>query len=331
MVRERRGKLVRRWLSALLCLLIGAGLLAGCGGRGGSAPAGMKEIQAGYTRGQVMVVVATERNRYQNVYTDQIWEAVSHEDGLCFEDKLMRQIRQFFTELAVMESMAGERQIELTSQEKDALSRLAQEYYGQLEEGDLDYMGVSQEEVYQLYCSYYTANKLAAQMLGEDELEISDAQAKVIHVQQIVTDSLETAQEALEAVSGGKEDFAAAAGNYSVEEEIDRTLERTEEPGPVEEAAFGLEQDEISQIVEQDGRYYILKCTNAYDEEATQRRKYKLGREKLRQAFREAYEPYAQSHEVVFENGLWEDIPFKEGESCHTTDFFELYQKYFQE
>lgn len=328
MVRER---LVRRWLAALLGLLFSACFLAGCGGKAVFPSSGKEEIQAGYTRGQVMVVVATERNRYQNVYTEQIWDVVSHGDGMCFEDKLMEQIRQFFTELAVMEAMAGERQIELDSQEKDALNRLADAYYSQLGQGDLSYMGVSREEVYRLYCSYYTANKLAAQMLGADELEISDAQAKVIHVQQIVTGSLETAKEALEAVSGEKADFAAAAGKYSEEKETERVLGRTEEPGPVEEAAFGLEQDEVSQIVEEDGRYYILKCTNAYDEEATQKRKKKLAAEKLKQAFKEAYEPYAKSHEVVFESGLWEDIPFKEGESCHTADFFEQYQEYFQE
>lgn len=85
---------------------------------------GTEEIQADWTRGQVMAVVATERNRYQNVYTEQIWSAASGSEGQNFEDELMEQIQNFFTELTLVCAMAQEEELELSGRETDDLGIL---------------------------------------------------------------------------------------------------------------------------------------------------------------------------------------------------------------
>ena len=41
-----------------------------------------------YTRSQMMVIAVTERNRYEQVYTDKIWDAVM-ENGDTFEQYLI--------------------------------------------------------------------------------------------------------------------------------------------------------------------------------------------------------------------------------------------------
>lgn len=50
-------------------------------------------------------------------------------------------------------------------------------------------MDVTEHEVYDLYCEYYRADKLVAELTKDENLEVSDAEAKVIQVQQIVLDS----------------------------------------------------------------------------------------------------------------------------------------------
>ena len=64
-------------------------------------------------------------------------------------------------------------------------------YYEGLTEGDLNYIQVSKQEVEHLYEKYYMANKLVNELTKEVDLEISDSEAKVIDLQQIVLDSLE--------------------------------------------------------------------------------------------------------------------------------------------
>ena len=97
----------------------------------------------------------TERNRYQNIYTSQLWQVEADPEGNTFEEVLKDQMGRFLVELATVDQMAQEQGVELTSQEEDSLKSLSQEYYAGLTQEDLDYMGVAQDEVYDLYCMYY--------------------------------------------------------------------------------------------------------------------------------------------------------------------------------
>ena len=162
-----------------------------------------------------MVIAITERNRYQNIYTSELWSVKADESGNTFEDKLMGQVEQFLIELATTNLMADEQGIELTSQERDALKSLAQEYYRNLSEQDRRFMDVSQDEVYDLYCEYYRADKLVAELTKNENLEVSDAEAKVIGIQQIELDSREEAENVLALTQAEKADFGAIAAKYS--------------------------------------------------------------------------------------------------------------------
>ena len=56
-------------------------------------------------------------------------------------------------------------------------------------------MQVSKDEVLDLYRKYYRADKTVSQMTESKNLEVSDAEAKVIQVERIETDSREKAEE----------------------------------------------------------------------------------------------------------------------------------------
>lgn len=305
-------------------------LLAGCGPRLASME-GEQVIQAEYTQGQIMVIAATERNRYQNVYTSQLWQVQADAEGNTFEEVLKERMSRFLVELATVDQMAEEQEVELTGQEEDAVNALSQEYYSGLSQGDLDYMEVSQEEVEELYLMYYRADKLAEEMTKDQDLEVSDAEAKVIDVLQIQLETREEAEEVLAEAQAEGADFASLGARYSVDSQISRSMEWSEDMDALGQAAFSLEQDEVSGIVEQDGAFYILKCTNAYDQEATAARKEELAREKRSQAFRAIYEPYAAEHTVVLAPDVWDAVDFSQGEGCTTDNFFSLYQSYFAE
>ena len=305
-------------------------LLAGCGPREASME-GERAAEADYTQGQIMVIAATERNRYQNIYTSQLWQVEADPEGNTFEEVLKDQMGRFLVELATVDQMAQEQGVELTSQEEDSLKSLSQEYYAGLTQEDLDYMGVAQDEVYDLYCMYYRADKMVEEMTQGQNLEVSDAEAKVIEIQQIRLDTREEAEEVLTLAQEEGADFASLGARYSTGSQLARSMEWSEEMDALGEAAFALEQDAVSGIVEQDGGYYILKCVNAYDQEATAVRKERLAQEKKSEAFSGIYEPYAAEHVVVLAADTWESVDFSLGEGCTTDNFFSLYQSYFAE
>ena len=81
--------------------------------------------------------------------------------------------------------------------------------------------------------------------------------------------------------------------------------------------------------MEQDGKYYIFKCTNAYDEEATAARKSMLAQDKKTRAFLAIYEPFVREHAVKLKDDLREVVDFSGGQGCVTDSFFQLYHSYF--
>lgn len=323
-----KNKGMEKWFrflrQGLLVGLTGASLAA-CGQTG--AYHGAKGSAAEYTPGQIMTVAATERNRYQNIYTGQLWSVEADERGTTFEDLLKGQVEQFLTELAAINLLSEEKGIELTNQEKDQVQSLADTFYSSLTPEDLEYMRISRDEVYDLYSRYYLADKTVSQLTDEKELEVSDAEAKVIHIQQIEADTKEKAESIWEKVNEPKADFASIGEKESGDSQIEFRLEWDDNLNDLEKSAFSLEQDQISEVILWEGKYYIQKCTVAYDEEATAARKIRLLEEKKAKAFDEIYTPFTRMHPVQLKEGIWEGVDFVEGEECTSDNFFQLYHE----
>lgn len=260
-------RVLRLWCLVLIMVL----LAAGCKAR---PPVTVKkEIGVTLRRPEIMLVVATERNRYEQIYTSQIWDIAVVEDGTTFQEYLLEQIKQFMVDLKRIGAMAQEYGITLDNGEMEQLRRLAQDYYSQLTEADKAYTGAGSDDVLNLYQEYYLACKTVDVLTKNADLEISDNEAKVVEVSQIVLDNEFNAREVWQAVRSEGADFDAIARANSTEEQIRREIVRGELSAGMEEAVFAMNQGEISEIMEDNGRFYLFYCHNPYDQEATLARK----------------------------------------------------------
>ena len=110
-------------------------------------------------------------------------------------------------ELAVVDRMAQEENISLTGQEEDDIKNLSSEFFQSLSNEDLNYLQITENDVLDLYRKYYLADKTVGQLTDTKNLEVSDAEAKVIQVERIETDSKDKAEALLSMVSEEKADF----------------------------------------------------------------------------------------------------------------------------
>ncbi|MCC8127087.1 MAG: peptidylprolyl isomerase [Clostridiales bacterium] len=310
----------------VLCLVWVVIMLTACD----AGLAGGQETADGetYSDGQIMVIVATERNRYRELYTDQIWEVEVDGNGTTFQTYLLNEIRDFITELKMMNLLADEKGVRLTGQEKEQMQELAHQYYETLTEEDLQYIGAGEEEIERLYEQYDRANKLVEELTKDVNLEISDSEARVITVQEIIVSDEETAKQLHEMVMAEGADFASLARSYSEEETVERQVGRGESEKDYEDIVFWLEEGQISDVIEQDGRYYVVKVIDDYDEEATQERKDRLALQRKNQAFRRIYDEFAVRSQAEIESRIWDGSVIHEGEDSTTTAFFTMYQEY---
>ena len=280
----------------------------------------------GYTRPQAMIILINERNRYQNLYGEEIWSARFGATDSSFEEYMVQNVKSYLEQIKTITLLAEERGITVSSQERDTIRTLSEQYYSSLSEADRELIGCSMEDVQTLYTDYFLAGKTAAALTASTDSELSDSEVKIIQVEQIVTGSLKKAKALLKMIKIDGDDFTTMAARYSESDEIERTLSRGASESVYDRTAFSLDEGQISNIVEMDGLYYIIKCTNGYDEAATLERKDKLQKAILDQAFMSVYEPYSKEHTVRFSESFWNRIDFSEGSGSTVTNFFELYR-----
>ena len=286
-------RVLRLWCLVLIMVL----LAAGCKAR---PPVTVKkEIGVTLRRPEIMLVVATERNRYEQIYTSQIWDIAVVEDGTTFQEYLLEQIKQFMVDLKRIGAMAQEYGITLDNGEMEQLRRLAQDYYSQLTEADKAYTGAGSDDVLNLYQEYYLACKTVDVLTKNADLEISDNEAKVVEVSQIVLDNEFNAREVWQAVRSEGADFDAIARANSTEEQIRREIVRGELSAGMEEAVFAMNQGEISEIMEDNGRFYLFYCQNPYDQEATLARKEEMMLLRKDSVFHEYYDAFLEDNLVT--------------------------------
>lgn len=312
-----------------LAAVLAAVLLTGLTGCSKGLPIGSEvdETKA-YTKAQSMIIVATERNRYQQAYTGQIW-SVELPDGETFETYLLGQAQEFLQEMKLMNLLAKEKEIIITGAEKEELRRLSEEYYQSLTKDDIAYMGVTEDDVRTMYEEYFLSNKVVRELTKDMNLEISDSEAKVITIDQIVLSDGTTAEDVLAQATAEGADFDAIAREYSEDQTIRRQLGRGEASGAIEKAAFSLAAGEISQVVEDSGRYYIMKCISDYDEDATQDRKDNLYQQRKKEAFGQIYNQFKADNPITFSRDFWDEVSFSIDDKTTTTNFFELYREHF--
>lgn len=288
-------------------------------------------LEQAYSNEQTMIIIATERNRCRDVYTDQIWQVDVDGEGTTFQKYLLNEIQKFMRELKTLNLLADERDIRLTGQERERIRELAAQYYESLTTEDLGYIGASEEDVRFLYEQYCRANKLVDELTKDVNLEISDSEAKVIRVQEIAVDDAAFAESIRAQAAAEGSDFLSLARSVSKEEEVEKPIGRGEPAKEYEEAVFSLEEGQVSEVIPLDGLYYIVKVVDDYDEDATQERKAKLAMQRKNQAFRQIYDAFEQEHPINLRGDLWDTSTMDRGEGSTTTDFFTIYHEFMEE
>ncbi len=312
------------WIMAIL--LVSSFSMSAC--RGIPLENKTEQIE-GYTESQAMIVLVNERNRYKSAFTEDILSLTVDEEGQSFEEKLTENVKTFLEQVKLLCMLADERGIIVNSQERDSIRALSESYYGMLSKEDLELIGCDMEDIQLLYEDYFQADKLIRTLTAGANSDISDSEAKVIEVQQIATASLKKALAILKLCKIDGSDFATMASRYSEADEITLRLERGTIGGLYEDTAFSLDEGEISNIIETGSMYYIFKCTNGYDEEATRQRKERLEAAINTEAFSGVYQSYKDEHNVRFAEDFWEDVDLFSGMDSTVDNFFELYDESF--
>lgn len=295
---------------------------------------------------EVMVYLVNSENLYDTIFGADIWQIPI--DGTTLENKYKDTILARLAQIKVMNLMAADQDFKLNDDDVLRVKSAARDYYASLNPAEREVMKVDEDTLYNIYYEFATADKLYHDMTDKIEPEISDDEARIVTVRDILiktykpsavgTVSYNRAErdEAYERILSIKNrldegaDFDVIAESTENEDErIEYSFGRGVMPESYEEAAFSLVVGEISDIVETDYGYHILKCITAYDPEETDKNREIIIKKKKQEAFNKMYDDYLQNINSNLNADLWDTIAYAKSDAVSTTTFFDVYDTYF--
>lgn len=319
-------------LAAAICL---ASSMAGCGKladtefvftTGLSGDELFKVGNSLCTLPEAMIYALDYQIQYEEVYGVEMWE---HDfGGVTLEEYVKETIISQLASMKAVTLLAKEYEVELSAEEEKRVEAAAKEYYESLTQAEIDYMKLEQEDAESLYRDHVLSRKVYAEITRDVNTEVSDDEARIMTVQQILLDSRETAENVRERLEDGKE-FVTLASAYSKDSQITYTFGRGEMPSAYEEAAFALENDQISDIIETEEGFYLIKCVNNFDRDATEVNKTAMVEKRRDEIFGKVYEELIANTPSEFNNKLWEGVHFGDWTGQGSRSFFEIYNTYF--
>ena len=276
---------------------------------------------------EVMIYLTNMQNQYEAIYGAGIWE--SSQTGSSMEEQAKEQILAELAQVKAMVLLAESKEVDLTELEEDRVRAAANEYFGSLNDTEVNVLGADAEIIEKMFREYALSQKVYDQIIGSVNPEISDDEARTITVLAIRTENETDARSALEQVKAEGADFESLAETLSEDTAISYSFGKGEVDKAIEKAAFELGKNEISGVIKAENGYYVLKCISTFDEAQTAANKEKIANQRKSEAFASEYNTFVDTLPRQLNEELWATVQMVSDEAVTTDTFFANYDKFF--
>lgn len=288
-------------------LLAGCGNQGKAGASAASDDAAVTMDQGSISMGEARLYAYVMKNQYEAYYGPSIWD-MEVEDGVTLGDSMKNVITDQLVQTIILNSQAEAYGVSLSDEDNQAVEEYVKNFKTNIGEDVMEKEGFTEDNIRSVVQKSTLAGNVYQAMFDAEEVELTDeekADATCIKVQHVLISTTDTtkkddegnnvdmtdeekeaylaeqkekAEEALTRAKNG-EDFQALADGYSSENagfefSFDKNgydpVNMSSMVKPFYTAAWKLGEGEISDLVESQYGYHIIKCVSLNDEEATQ-------------------------------------------------------------
>ena len=297
---------------------------------------------------EMMMYLTTTQSRYEKVYGDRIWE--TNLEGVTLEENMKDMVLAQLSQIKAMNLLAIQEQVELSTEEKSKVKEAADAFYETLSKEERKVLNADKDLIERLYREYAIANKVYYHIIKDVNPEVSDDEARTITVDHILIktysldennqkqefDSVQKreafarAQEVLQKAQSGVS-FDSLIATYNEDDQSQYSFRKGEMNLGFETTAFNLGKGEISDIVETEYGYHIIKCITTFNQEETDANKIVIVEKKREEVFGQRYSQFASELTKAVNEDLWTEISLIDEVEIDTSEFFDIYQEYMGE
>lgn len=254
---------------------------------------------------EAKILMSDAKTQYENLFGNSVWE--QNIDGNKFEDYIKDQIRTKLIRVRCMNSMAKDKGIVLSREEKDNVSKASEKYYKSLSEEQIKDLNVTQDKLTEMFSEFAVARKLYQDVISTMNFEISYDDARVIQIQYIVSFDRQQIENAKNELNNGSS-FFAIAKEINADKEYELELKRGAMDSKFEETAFNLKSTETSDIIEAGDKYYIIRCISDNDKVKTEINRSAMIEERQLDEFNNSFESYEADKYIEWNNKVWDNM-----------------------
>jgi len=302
--------------------------------------------EASCSQAEMQIYLANMQNQYEKIFGDGIWN--TDLGGKKLESNIKDTALAKIAQIKVMTLLSDQYGVELTDHETELARQAADEYFGTLDKTEIETLGADKDILRKIYREYALADKVYHYIIRDITPEISDDEARTITVEHILfkTYSLdqngervpyseaekaevrERAEKVLQKIRAG-EDFEAMVSAYNEDNKSIYSFGLGDMEQGYEKAAFDLGTDEVSDIVETEYGYHIIKCLNTFNREETDANKRKIVEKRRREVFSREYDDFADSLMKNLNQPLVDKITIFRDPAIKTDQLMTIYEEHF--
>lgn len=340
---------MKRNLAVFASALMLAAAVSGCG-KGvtldGTETAATLDDTTNMTLGEFNLMLRYQEAQMETYYaamlgTSNVYAQDLSGTGTIYGETAKETLLADFEELYVLEAEAPNYGVELTDEEKTAITEAAAQFAEDNSEEVRNVLGADQATVERVLTLLTIQDKMYDALTADVDTEVSDeeaAQKRIAYVYMSaagtetdedgnVIDLTDEEKEAIKAELQAILDSAAESGDLSVAvEEANESREEDDQltvseitygadsTVPVEEvraAADELEDGEVSSIVEMETGYYGIQMISTFDEEATQEEKDSIVQERRDALYEEQCTALTENHTFTAVDSALDKLTFE--------------------
>ena len=269
---------------------------------------------------KVTVGVANFFARYQQAEYETYYSGVMGEDmwsteiskGKSYEETVKNQILETLENMYVLEDHMGDYKVEITEEEKKKISEAAKAFdeANGLEEKEA--VSGTTENVERMLTLVTIQEKMQKAMVADVDTEVSDEEAAQKSMQYVNLSLTKTKEEAFQKAVKEGADFAKTAKEKELEVKTMTFDEETTTPDEgLMTKANKLGEGEVSEVIETDSGYYVLKVTSLLDREATDAEKESIAEERKEKQYKDLCEEWEKDVKIEVNEKVWAKISFE--------------------